>query len=76
MFSYVTFSLETVTTNMTYTTLSLACSAGALVILASSWKSYYTFDTALPKYHFHMKNHVDLVVNVMFVVTVSRWNVT
>ena len=40
------------------------------------WNMFYTLNIALPKYHFHMKNHVDYVVNVMCVVTVSRWNFT
>ena len=49
MFSYVTFHLETVTTNMTYTNKSSACFAGAFVILALSGNIYYTYDTALPE---------------------------
>ena len=48
MFSYVTFPLETVTTNGTYTTYLSAGFAGALVILDFSWNIFYTPDIALP----------------------------
>ena len=52
MFSNITFHLETVTTNMTFTNKSSACFAGAFVILASSRSICNSFDTALPEMSF------------------------
>ena len=48
MFSYVTFHLETVTTNISYTTYLSACFTGGLVILAFSGYIFDTLDIALP----------------------------
>ena len=52
MFSNVTLHLETVTTNMTYTTKLSVCFEGAFVIFASSCNICNTFDTTLPEMSF------------------------
>ena len=46
------------------------------MIVVLSLNIFYTFDIAMTQLSFHMDNHIDKVVYVMFVETVSGWNGT